>query len=46
MISYDFKWPLERICIKDAYLQFNNWGLGSIEDTDWYKYPEDGKVFE
>ena len=46
MIPYDFAWPLERICIKNAYLQFNNWGLGSIEDTDWYKYPEEGKVFE
>ena len=45
MIPYDFRWPLERICIKDAYLQFNNWGMGLIEDTDWYKYPEEEKVY-
>jgi hypothetical protein len=45
MIPYDFAWPLERICIRNAYLQFNNWGVGSIEDTDWYKYPEENMVF-
>ena len=45
MIPYDFRWPLERICIKDAYKQFNSWGLGSIEDNDWYKYPELDKVY-
>ena len=45
MIPYDFRWPLERICIKNAYLQFNNWGMGLIEDTDWYKYPEEEKVY-
>lgn len=45
MIPYDFRWPLEMICIKDAYLEFNNWGMKLIEDTDWYKHPEDGKVY-
>ena len=44
MIPYDFRWPLERICIKDAYLQFNSWGMSLVEDTDWYLYPEDNKV--
>ena len=46
MIPYDFKWPLEKICIKDAYLRFNEWGQGLIEDTDWYEYPEEDKVFQ
>jgi hypothetical protein len=44
MIPFDFRWPLERVCIKDAYLQFNNWGVSLIEDTDWYLYPEKDKV--
>jgi len=45
MIPYDFRWPLEKICINKAYLQFNSWGIGSIEDNDWYKYPEDDLIF-
>lgn len=45
MIPYDFRWPLEEICIKDAYLQFNNWGAKLIEETDWYKYPEIDLVY-
>jgi hypothetical protein len=44
MIPFDFRWPLERVCIKDAYLQFNNWGVSLVEDTDWYLYPEENKV--
>ena len=44
MIPFDFRWPLEKVCIKDAYLQFNNWGVSLIEDTDWYLYPEEDKV--
>ena len=45
MIPYDFRWPLERKCIKDAYLRFNEWGMGLISNTDWYKYPEEDKVY-
>lgn len=45
MIPYDFRHPLERICVKDAYLMFNNWGQNRITDTDWYKHPETNKVF-
>ena len=45
MIPYDFKWPKERVCIKDAYLQFNNWGQNKIMSTDWYKYPEENLIF-
>ena len=46
MIPYDFKWPLETICIKDAYLKFNEWGQGLVTDTDWYKYPIEGRYYE
>lgn len=45
MIPYDFKWPLERIRINLAYLRFNEWGTNKVESTDWYKYPENDKVF-
>ena len=45
MIPYDFKWPLEKICIKDAYLDFNNWGMKLIEETDWYKFPKEDKIY-
>lgn len=44
MIPYDFKWPLEQICIKYAYPQFNSWGANKIVSTDWYKYPESDKI--
>lgn len=49
MIPYDFRWPLERICIKDAYNvedhKFNSWGTNKIDAVDWYKYPIIDKVF-
>jgi LruC domain-containing protein len=44
MIPCDFKYPIEKTCIKDAYKQFNNWGENPINSTDWYLYPEDGKT--
>ena len=45
MIPSDFRYPKEKICIKNAYKKFNNWGTNKIVDTDWYKYPEEGLVF-
>lgn len=45
MVPYDFKWPLERICIKNAYTQFNNWGVKFVEETDWYKYPVENNIY-
>ena len=45
MIPNDFKYPLELICIKNAYDQFNSWGENMITDTDWYLYPNEGKIF-
>lgn len=46
MIPYDFKWPLERVCIKDAYLNFVDWAKGVEGTDDWYVNPTDSKVFE
>lgn len=45
MIPNDFKYPLEKICIKDAYLEFNSWGQSSVTSTDWYTKPVTGKVY-
>jgi hypothetical protein len=44
MIPYDFAYPKEKICIKDAYTQFNSWGENPVSSTDWYLSPVDGKV--
>lgn len=46
MIPNDFQYPLEKTCIKDAYLEFNNWGKNSVTSTDWYTKPVTGKVYE
>lgn len=45
MIPYDIKWPLEKVRISNAYKQFNSWGTGSVENNEWYKYPEIELVF-
>ena len=46
MIPYDFKYPIEKICIKNAYGDFNSWGINKVTSTDWYKYPNEGYVFK
>ena len=46
MIPYDSKYPIERVCIKDAYELFNNWGSNMVTATDWYKYPQKNKVIQ
>lgn len=47
MLPYDFKYPLERVCIKDAYKNFNDWVSKNkdILSTIWYTKPVNGKVF-
>ena len=45
MIPYDFKYPVERKCIKDAYGRFNEWGQNRVNSTDWYKYFTPGTVY-
>ena len=44
-IPNDFRYPLERVCIKDAYSTFNNWGQNPINSTDWYNTPTEGNVY-
>lgn len=45
MIPGDFKYPLEKVCIRNAYTEFNNWGQNSVTSTDWYTKPVSGKVY-
>ena len=45
MIPSNFKYPLEKVCIKDAYKEFNNWGQNSVSYTNWYTKPVSGKVY-
>ena len=39
-------WPVERICISDAYLQFGTWGADMDANPDWYKTPKDENVIK
>lgn len=45
MVPEDFKYPLETVCVKNAFLQFNSWGQNAINSTDWYLYPAEGRTF-
>ena len=51
MLPYDFKYPLEKVCIKDAYKDFNNWvdkdpkKDKDVIGTNWYTKPVSGKVY-
>lgn len=45
MIPFEFKYPLERTCITDAYKEFNNWGSNPVNSTNWYTKPVEGKVY-
>ena len=44
MVPYLFKYPIERVCIKDAYPLFNNWGQSAVTSTGWYMSPDLSKV--
>lgn len=45
MVAYDFHYPLEKICVKDAYPLFNNWGTNPITSTWWYMSPYPDRVY-
>ena len=45
MIPYDFKYPIEKMCVKDAYPEFNSWGVNKVTSTYWYKNPIEGLIF-
>jgi hypothetical protein len=49
LIPCDWQYPLESICVggqhAPAYKQFNSWGMSHVQSTDWYNYPEAGRVY-
>ena len=45
MLSYNFRYPLEKTPINKAYLKFNNWGKNAVNSTTWFKNPETDKVY-
>ena len=44
MIPDDFEYPQERVCVKDAYEEFNNWGKNAVTSTKWYVKPTKSRV--
>ena len=51
MVPYEFRYPLEKICVKDAYSKFNSWGQGAVLTDDengfkWYLTLDENKVTE
>lgn len=44
IIPYDFKYPLEKESIVNAYQLFKNWTHDRFADNKWYTYPDDAKV--
>ncbi len=40
MIPFDFRYPLEGTCIKNAYPAFINWSADRTQALDWYLTPE------
>lgn len=45
MIPNDFRYPLEKVRVSDAYTGFNSWGQNPVTSTDWYTKPVAGLVF-
>jgi hypothetical protein len=47
MLPYDFKYPLEKVCVKNAYKSFNDWVSKGYDiiNTNWYTKPVTGKVY-
>lgn len=51
MVPYEFRYPLEKICVKNAYSKFNSWGQGAVITDDengfkWYLTFDEDKVTE
>ena len=44
IIPYDFKYPLEKQRITDAYKLFINWSGDRFADNKWYTQPDETKV--
>ena len=44
MVAWDFCYPRERVCVKDAFPRFNEWGESAVTSTWWYMFPLAEKV--
>ena len=44
IIPYDFKYPLEKQSIVNAYQLFKNWTQNRNTDNKWYTQPDESKV--
>ena len=46
MLSYsEFRYPLEKTPITEAYSKFNNWGKNAVNSTTWFKNVDKTKVY-
>lgn len=45
MIPYDYKYPLEKTHIQNAYKEFLEWGKDASTNNTWYLNPETGEVY-
>ena len=49
MLPYDFKYPLEKVCINVAYRNFNDWIEKNkdrgVQGSNWYTIPDYKKVY-
>ena len=49
MLPYDFKYPLEKVCINVAYRNFNDWIEKNkdrgVQGSNWYTIPDYNKVY-
>jgi hypothetical protein len=45
MIPGNFMYPLEKTCIKDAYLLFKNWAQDRNNSINWYLEPQENKIY-
>ena len=38
MVPYEFRYPLERVKVCNAYSKFNSWGTGAVITDDGFKW--------
>lgn len=47
IVATNFKVPLEKVSILEAYPQFQDWAeSGGTENLNWYENPDESKVFD
>jgi hypothetical protein len=46
VIPSDFDYPIEKICIKDAYPLFSNWAQNAENDRYWFRHAQESLIFK